>query len=81
MSRATELISLLKDKSSDPRYAVCYARGTVFKAEGNFFRVEKGRRGLVSRALCLLEHYGSRCKICPNSDFSVRLITRGPLDS
>ena len=78
MSRATELISLLKDKSEDPRYAVCYARGVTFKVEGNFFRVERGKRSLVSRALCLSEHFGSRCKICPNRDFSVRLQAREP---
>lgn len=78
MSRVTELVSLLKDKTDDPRYAVCYARGAVFKAEGHFFRVEKGKRSLISRALCLTDHFGSRCKACPNHNFSIRFVAQGP---
>ncbi len=73
MKRATELVSLHKDKSDDPKYAVCYARGAVFKPEGNFHRVEKGKRSLVSRVLCITEFFGNRCKTCPNHDFSVTL--------
>jgi len=66
MGRATELVSLNKDKSDNPNYAVCYARGAVFKTEGHFFRVEKGRRNLVKRELCASQYYGARCRICPN---------------
>ncbi|OHD24330.1 MAG: hypothetical protein A2Y38_09180 [Spirochaetes bacterium GWB1_59_5] len=80
MSRATELVSLLKDVSTDPRYAVCYARGAVFKKEGGFFRVERGRRALVSRALCVAEFFESRCRACPNSSFSLRLTSTGGRD-
>jgi hypothetical protein len=76
MSKATELISLHKDKSDDPRFAVCYARGSVFKLEGHFHRVERGKRSLVSRALCLAEHFGNRCAICPNRNFKATFVAR-----
>lgn len=71
MASTTELVALGKEKSDDPRFAVCYARGSRFRKEGRFFRVEKGKRGLVSRALCITEFFGSRCRICPNRDFKV----------
>ena len=77
MSRPTELVALLVDKSEDQRYAVCYARGSVFKPEGHFHRVEKGRRSVVLKALCATTFYGKRCKVCPNYSFSLRLIARG----
>lgn len=80
MSKVTELVSLNKDKAEDPRFAVCYARGSVFRPEGRFFRVEKGKRSLVSRALCLSEHFGKRCKTCPNHDFKIKLVSRGSDD-
>jgi hypothetical protein len=67
----TELVALAKNKSDDPRFAVCYARGSVFKPEGNFFRVEKGKRYLVNRALCITKYYGSRCEVCPNREFTL----------
>jgi hypothetical protein len=67
---ATELIAL-RDDSGDPRFAVCYARGSSFKREGNFLRVEKGKRSLVNRALCVVETFGSRCRQCPN--YNVKL--------
>lgn len=69
---ATELITLEADKSADPRFAVCYARGSAFKKEGKFYRVEKGMRALVHRALCVMEVYESRCRQCPN--YKVTLI-------
>lgn len=78
MSKATELIALRKDKSGDPSLAVCYARGSVFKPEGRFFRVEKGRRALVSRALCIVGYYGKRCESCPNYNVVIRLPSRDP---
>jgi hypothetical protein len=81
MSKATELVTLNKDKADDPRYAVCYARGSVFKAEGHFFRVEKGKRTVVLRALCLSQYFGSRCKICPHSRFSVKFVSTGGSDA
>lgn len=71
MAKQTELISLQKDKSDDPRYAVCYARGSTFRKEGNFWRVEKGKRTVVLRALCVKQYFGRRCRNCPNSEFSV----------
>jgi len=77
MGRATELIAFAKDKSVDPRFAVCYARGSVFKAEGNFFRVEKGSRNLVLRAVCVEKHFGKRCEACPNFNFSMKFVAGG----
>jgi hypothetical protein len=68
---STELVALRKEVSDDPRFAVCYARGSHFKREGNFHRVEKGQRALVSRALCVVEHFKARCLECPNHDFTV----------
>lgn len=70
---ATELVAIQKEKSEDPRFAVCYARGTTFKKEGNLFRVEKGQRNLVHRALCVVGHFKSRCRVCPHYDFTVTL--------
>jgi hypothetical protein len=77
MSRQTELIALSKDTADDPRFAVCYGRGSVFRPDGHFFRVEKGKRSLVSRTLCTTQHFGSRCRICPNSSFTVVFVARG----
>jgi hypothetical protein len=71
MPKTTELVSLLKDRHDDPRYAVCYARGSIFKKEGNFWRVERGRRTVVRRDLCATSHFGRRCKICPNHEFEL----------
>lgn len=66
---ATETVCLHTDQPADPRYATCYANGSVFKPEegGRFHRVEKGKRTIVSRALCVIEHFGKRCRVCPNS--------------
>jgi hypothetical protein len=77
---ATELISLAADKSGDPRFAVCYARGSSFKQEGKFHRVEKGKRALVSRALCVVETYGSRCRQCPNHSVTLVFKAHGASD-
>lgn len=68
---ATETVCLHTDIPSDPRYATCYASGSVFKPEGRFHRVEKGRRTLVSRALCVLQHFGPKCQTCPNSQVTL----------
>jgi hypothetical protein len=81
VSRPTELVALNKDRVDDPKFAVCYARGAVFRAEGHFFRVEKGKRAVVLRALCLDMHYGNRCKICPNRNFTAKFISKGPGDA
>lgn len=67
---ASELVALGVDQPEDPRYAACYASGSVFKPEdgGRFHRVEKGHRRLVSRALCVVKHFGTRCEKCPNAE-------------
>lgn len=72
---ATELVTLNADneKCDDPRFAVCYGRGSAFRAEGKFFRVEKGARTVVHRSLCVLQHFGRRCEACPNSKLKLRL--------
>lgn len=72
---ASELIALSEDtlRCDDPRFSVCYARGSSFRKEGRFFRVEKGARNVVHRSLCLIHHYGSRCKICPHGSIVVEL--------
>jgi hypothetical protein len=75
---ATELITLMGDTSGDPMLAVCYARGSVFRREGNFHRVEKGKRGLVNRALCVTETYGSRCRICPHHEVVFSFVAKEP---
>lgn len=81
MSKQTELITLSKDVAEDPRFAVCYARGSVFRPEGHFFRVEKGKRTVVLRALCASLHFGRKCEICPNSRFKMRFLSRGTSDA
>ena len=73
---ATELLALDETNlliADDRRLAVCYARGSSFHKEGRLYRVEKGARGVVHRALCLTHHYGSRCKICPNGSITIEL--------
>jgi hypothetical protein len=71
---ATELIGVNQDQSDDPTLATCYARGRVFKREGNFMRVEKGMRSRVSRALCVIGYYESRCQQCPNYNDEIVLV-------
>ena len=71
MAKTTELVSLHKDRSDDPRYAVCYAHGSVFRKENKFWRVERGKRTLVLRSLCVEQHFPRRCKHCPNSQILV----------
>lgn len=71
--KKTELVAPMKDVSDDPRFAVCYGRGSVLRAEGNFLRVESGSRTLAHRALCVLQVHGSKCWACPNSNTTIRL--------
>jgi hypothetical protein len=70
---ATELVTLQAEKCDDARFAVCYGRGSSFRQEGKFHRVEKGARTLVHRSLCVLNYFGRRCEICPNSKVKVKL--------
>ncbi len=72
---ATETISLGEGLlcADDPVFAVCYARGATFQREGQLYRVEKGARTVVHRSLCLVHHYGPRCKICPNGSIVIAL--------
>lgn len=77
---ATELVSLALDKSDDPQLVVCYARGSVFRPEGKFLRVEKGMRTRVSRSLCIAGHFGKRCQVCPNYEAVVTLAASSKRD-
>lgn len=73
---ATELLALDESNllcAGEPRFAVCYARGSSFRKEGGLYRVEKGARSVVHRSLCLTHHYGARCKICPNGAITIEL--------
>lgn len=72
---ATELITLNAEtaKCEDPRFAVCYGRGSSFRPEGKFYRVEKGARTVVHRSLCVLQVFGRRCENCPNSKIQLKL--------
>lgn len=69
---ASELVTL-DDDSGDPRFAVCYARGSVFRREGRFLRVERGKRTVVNRALCMAQAYEKRCLVCPNFSATLTL--------
>lgn len=73
----TVVVDLHREQHPDPRFAICYARGQVFKQEGSELRVEMGRRALVNRTLCIQQHYGSRCEICPNAKGSLTLRASG----
>lgn len=71
---ATELIAINQmGQGDDPRLAVCYARGSSFHRKGKFLQVEQGMRTRVSRALCLLEQFGARCRTCPNYNGTIGL--------
>ena len=74
----SELITLTVDnmRCETPQLCVCYARGSVFKKEGNFYRVERGARSVVHRVLCLMQYYGTRCGQCPNS--SIKIVLEPP---
>ncbi len=77
----TELITFnaADGKCDDPKFAVCYARGSVFRKEGNFFRVQRGMRQVVHRSLCLVTHFGRRCEICPNHAIKASIeVKNGP---
>lgn len=78
----SELIALNKDTlcCDDPRFSVCYARGSAFKKEGNLYRVERGARTVVHRSLCLIQHFGPRCTICPHGSITVTLQVTGDLE-
>ena len=69
MARETVLIGLAKEKAHHPGFAVCYAHGRVFRPEGKLFRVERGKRAIVSRVLCLRLFFRGKCRKCPHSKF------------
>jgi len=73
----TGLVDLHREKHPDPRFSICYARGKVFKPEGQELRVELGMRSIVSKALCASGFFADRCEICPNSKGNVTLKARG----
>ncbi len=67
--KTTEVVDLSEEKVSS-RYGVCYAGGSTFKPttkHGTSFTVEVGKRRLVSRALCVVQFFKTRCAACPFS--------------
>lgn len=74
--KETILVGLAKEQAHHPGFAVCYARGT-FRKEGRLHRVERGKRTIVSRVLCVVQHHGRKCKICPHSKFEVQFKAEG----
>jgi hypothetical protein len=78
--KETLLVGLKKEIAHHPGFAVCYARGSVFKPEGRLFRVEKGKRAIVSRLLCLRQVFRRRCRLCPHSAFTATFEAKGAHD-
>lgn len=79
MSKTTEIVDLAEEKTSS-RYGVCYASGSTFKPTAKHattFVVETGKRRLVSRTLCIVEHFKSRCSVCPFSKGELQLVAQG----
>jgi hypothetical protein len=75
--KETILVGLGKEKAHHPGFAVCYARSSVFRPEGRLFRVEKGKRTEVNRALCIRKVFRGRCTKCPHSSFEATFEARG----
>lgn len=69
--KETILVGLAKEKAHAPGFAVCYARGTFVK-QGRMHRVERGKRTVVSRALCVVQYHGRKCRLCPHSEFTAQ---------
>jgi hypothetical protein len=77
-AKSTEIIDLAAEQVS-PKYAVCYASGSTFRptsAGATTFMVERGKRRLVSRTLCVVQYFKTRCQVCPFSRGSL-VLTRG----
>ena len=75
--KETILVNLKKEIAHHPGFAVCYARSSVFRAEGRLVRVEKGKRTEVSRVLCVRRMFRGRCSKCPHSAFTAEFEARG----
>jgi hypothetical protein len=82
-NKSTEIIDLAAEKT-ETKYAVCYASGSTFKPTGKgatTFIVERGKRRLVNRSLCVVQYYKTRCQVCPFSQGEVKLSTGGSDDA
>lgn len=77
----TDLIDLTKVTSPRPGFVVCYGGGSPFRKERKtspLFRVQHGRQRLISRALCVVQYFGRKCKMCPNSKATIAFTARKP---
>ncbi len=77
--KTTEIVDLSGEMASS-KYGVCYASGSTFKPTGKgatTFVVESGKRRLVSRTLCVVQYFKSRCQSCPFSRGDVTLVSTG----
>lgn len=77
--KTTEIVDLAEEKASS-KYGVCYAAGSTFKPMGKgstSFVVETGKRRLVSRTLCVVQYFKSRCQNCPFSKGEITLLSTG----
>jgi len=77
--KTTEIVDLAEEKTSS-KYGVCYAAGSTFRPTGKgstSFTVESGKRRLVSRTLCVVQYYKTRCQNCPFSKGALTLLTTG----
>lgn len=78
-SKSTEIIDLATETVTS-KYATCYASGATFKPTGKgatTFVVERGKRRLVNRTLCVVQYFKTRCQVCPFSQGGLRLSTGG----
>lgn len=77
--KTTEIVDLAEE-TAPSNYGVCYAAGSTFKPTGKdstTFTVETGKRRLVSRTLCVVQYFKSRCQSCPFSKGDLTLLTTG----
>lgn len=77
--KTTEIVDLAAEQASS-KYGVCYASGSTFKPTGKgatTFVVESGKRRLVSRTLCVVQYFKSRCQNCPFGRGDITLLSTG----
>jgi len=78
-SKSTEIVDLATEYVS-AKYATCYASGSHFKAtskDATTFVVERGKRRLVNRSLCVVQYFKTRCQACPFSQGVLKLSPGG----
>ena len=81
--QGTDLIDLAKVPSPRPGFVTCYGAGSPFRKERKtspLFRVQHGRHRLISRALCVVQYYGRKCRLCPQSQVRLTFKAEEPDD-